>query len=160
MTDINLSRASRRIAADLGLTNHQQHIFSWVSEKRGWTPGRSGNYSTPSGTLRDVQAVAKKGHLVLTERGSYVVAEHLQDRISALVAELRTEEKAKQEARQAEHDARRFVVVLINLADGSSQTVGEVHTGRGGHVSASNESRRRLADDADGQYKFLVVELG
>lgn len=136
--DINLSKASRRVAAEVGnLTNHQQHIFAWVAEKHGWKPGsRWGNYSTPSGTLRDVQAVAKKGHLVQREDGTYVVADALQVRIAEVVAELKAEDKAEDEARMAAYAARRYVVVIINVHTGQSKSHLTVFTGATGSEDA------------------------
>lgn len=138
MSDLNHSKASRRVAAELGnLTNHQQNIFSWVSEKYGWKPGSSwGNYSTPSGTLRDVQAVAKKGHLVQREDGTYVVPEAIKARIAEVTDELRAEDKARNAARMAAYAARRFVVVVLNVQTGKSRSHLTVFTGENGSKDA------------------------
>lgn len=162
MSDLNYSKASRRVAAELGnLTDHQQNIFAWVSEKRGWTPGRGFNYSTPSGTLRDVQAVAKKGHLVLNERGGYVLPDALKARIDEVTAELRAEEKARDAARQAAYDAQRYVVVAVDQSTGQSQTIGEVYTGPDGGTNAANAARR-INDEYAAEttrVKARVIEL-
>jgi hypothetical protein len=163
MTDHILSTAHRRVAAELGnLTNHQQHIFAWVAGKGGWKPGSHwGNYSTPSGTLRDVQAVAKKGHLVLDERGTYVVSDEAKALIAAKYAILRAEDKAKDEARQAAYDAQRYIVVAVDQSTGQTHTVGEIYTGRGGSTNASNAARR-INDDFNAELtrvKARVIEL-
>jgi hypothetical protein len=162
MTDLNRSRANRRVARELGnLTENQQYIFAWVAEKHGWKPGHGGNYSTPSGTLRDVQAVAKKGHLVLDERDYYVVPDAIKARIADVTAELRAEEKARDEARQAAYDAQRYIVVAVDQSTGQAHTVGEVYTGRGGSTNASNAARR-INDDFDAELtrvKARVIEL-
>jgi hypothetical protein len=160
MTDHILSSAHRRVAAELGnLTDHQQHIFAWVAGNHGWKPGsRWGNYSTPSGTLRDVQAVAKKGHLVLDERGTYVVSDEAKALIAAKYAILRAEDKAKDEARQAAYDAEQYVVVRISRIGGTSETVGDIITGRNGSKTA-HDFRNQLAVETPDSYKLIVVQL-
>jgi hypothetical protein len=160
MTDHILSSAHRRVAAELGnLTDHQQSIFSWVAEKHGWKPGsRWGNYSTPSGTLRDVQAVAKKGHLVLDESGYYFISDEAKALIAAKYATLRAEAKAKDEARMAAYDARQFVVVRISRIEGTSMTVGGIFTGRDGD-KAAHDHRNQLAAETPDSYKLVVVKL-
>lgn len=143
MTDLNRSKACRRVAAELGnLTDHQQHIFAWVAEKHGWTPGKGWNYSTPSGTLRDVQAVAKKGHLVLDENGTYVAPDAIKARIADLIVEFRAEDKAEEKARMAAYNARKFVVVVIDLATGQSHTEGGIYTGPNGSDAAYEAGRQ------------------
>ena len=163
MTDHILSSAHRRVAAELGnLTDHQQHIFAWVAEKHGWKPGsRWGNYSTPSGTLRDVQAVAKKGHLVLDESGTYVVSDEAKALIAAKYAILRAEAKAKDEARQAAYDARRYVVVIIDTRTGQSKTCGGIYTGPEGSDRAYQAAGDWRATQAvtSGSEVVNVIEL-
>ncbi len=163
MTDLERSKANRRVAAELGnLTDHQQNIFAWVAEHHGWTPGGSrGNYSTPSGTLRDVQAVAKKGHLVLDESGTYIVPDAIKARIADLTAEFRAETKAEDEARMAAYDAQRYIVVAVDQSTGQTHTVGEVYTGRGGSTNAYNAARH-INDDFNAELtrvKATVIEL-
>jgi hypothetical protein len=160
MTDHILSSAHRRVAAELGnLTDHQQNIFAWVAGKFGWKPGsRWGNYSTPSATLRDVQAVAKKGHLVLDESGTYVVSDEAKALIAAKYATLRAEEKAKDEARMAAYDAQQYVVIRISRIEGTSMTVGGIFTGRDGS-KAAHAHRNQLAAETPDSYKLVVVEM-
>jgi hypothetical protein len=163
MTDLERSKANRRVARELGnLTDHQQHIFAWVAENHGWKPGsRWGNYSSPSGTLRDVQAVAKKGHLVLDESGTYIVPDAIKARIADLTAEFRAESKAKDEARMAAYNARRFVVVIINTSTGQSNTYGGIYTGPEGSdraYRAAGDWRATPAGLAGGEM-VNVIEL-
>lgn len=156
----NLSKASRRVAARVGnLTDHQQWVFAWLSVKGSWKPGsRSGNYSTPSGTLRDVQAVAKKGHFVQREDGTYVVSDATKALVSDALAQVRAEERARDEARMAEYNARQFVVVVIDLATGQSHTEGGIYTGPDGSTNA-HDAAKQLRIDSTGTL-VRVIELG
>ena len=147
MNSINRSKASRKVAAELGnLTDHQQRIFAWVADKRGFLPGFGRNYSTPSGTLRDVKAVAKKGHLVVNKQGTYVVPDALKARIADYAAEFDAQRRIEDAARESALDARRYVVVAVNQATGESKTIGGIYTGPGGDVNARNAARS--IDDA------------
>lgn len=155
----HLRKASHRVAARVGnLTDHQQSVFAWLSVKGSWKPGsRWGNYSTPSGTLRDVQAVAKKGYFVQREDGTYVVADATKALVDDALAQVRAEDKARDEARMAEYNARQFVVVVIDLTTGQSHTEGGIYTGPDGSTSAY-DAAKQLSGDSTGTL-VRVIEL-
>jgi hypothetical protein len=173
-------QAAHIVVSQSGLPANATKLKSFYAaavEHGGYGSGFSWTYSTRSESLRLARALVAKGLLVdkseghrsqffLTDEAKSRLSEYREiltrqeaERVAAEKAATQAAFEAEQARQAAEKVNQRHAVVLVNLHDGSSRTVGEIYTGANSDVHARNQAAFWADGENAEQYQAIVVRL-
>lgn len=151
-------------------------FYQSVAEHGGYGYGHAWTYSTRSESLRLARALVAKGLLVdksegyrylfvLTKEAESRLAEYRDilarqeaERVAAEKAAAQASFEAEQARQAAEKVNQRHAVILVDLRDGSSRTVGEIYTGSNSEQHALNQAAF-WGNSENAVYRAIVVRL-
>jgi len=171
------SRAARLVVANVpsvilsDRATTLRRVLEALAEHGSYGSGSTWVWSTHLGTIRHLDKLADKGLVTKTPRTdqwgresfTYTLAPEQAAQMARYTQHYEAVERAAADSERAAREAKlakqRFAVVLVNLHDGSSRTVGEVYTGASGDVQARNQATFWSTDENRDQYKAIVVQL-